>query len=124
MTTPNALPPGAATTPLNLYDYTHGQRRLTVWGFPDRQGRPVICAYVAVPVTMQAPGEPPETTWVTVARVLADHASLVRAPAGALDDYHLVCDGTCFMLYRMEAQAIADYLGLDAGPLDDGEGVA
>ena len=115
--------PAATAAPLNLYDYTHGQRRLSVWQEPDPSGTLATHAALAVPVTMQAPGEPPETQWVQVATGRAFVATLVRQWASGprrcmMETWQLNLGESQFTIYRMEAEAIAAYLGIDPAALD------
>lgn len=107
--------PAATAAPLHLYDYTHGQRRLTLWRESSTEGRVYTIATVSVPVTTQAPGTAPETEWVTVAQATTRNPQLILltdCPSDAL----LMLDAARFELTPDEADGIADYLGLPALP--------
>lgn len=111
--------PAATAAPLHLYDYTHGQRRLTIWRESDANGIVYVIATLAVPVVEQAPGEAPQIQWVRVASAVADRPQLF--PAGSREtDATLALDGARFDVHPDEADAIADYLG----PALGGEGAA
>lgn len=107
----------ATAAPLHLYDFTHGQRRLSLWRESDAHGRVYVIAILAVPVTEQEPGEAPQTRWVDVAHAMAEHPQLI--PVIDRDsDVLLALERARFDLYRDEADAVARYLGL---PVLDGE---
>lgn len=113
----NAPSQAASATPLHLYDYTHGQRRLTLWREPDLHGHLAVYASIAVPIVDQLPGEPPETLWREVATGRSSQPSLViqhvRAPFGALGSaWRLMLDSTGIPLAETEAETIAAFLGI------------
>lgn len=110
--------PAITAAPLYLYDYTHGQRRLALWREPDLHARVAVYAALCVPVTLQAPGEPPETSWVEVATARAYEAVLVRQTS-THDTWSLGIGNTAFALYRIEVEAISRYLGIDFAALGE-----
>jgi hypothetical protein len=117
----NTSNPAVAANPLHLYDLTHGQRRLTVWHERGRDGHMALHAVLAVPVTMQAPGEAPETEWIIVATARSCQPRLLQCRRDA-DNYlapiagpRLVLDGAEFALLESEAEPLAEYLASGRG---------
>lgn len=108
----NVPPPAATAAPLALYDYTHGQRRLTIWRQSDASGFVIVHAAISVPVTLQEPGEAPVTAWVDVASAADSRPLLLPSQGASVDHFRLVLGAASFWLFRMEAEAIAEYLGL------------
>lgn len=111
---------------LHLYDLTHGQRRLSLWRSVEPvTGRALLHVAVAVPLTLQAPGEAPEVEWEQVAHVAteaiaAQLCQLHRNDGGRWPDrWQLALGFTTFQLLAIEADSIADYLGLAIDTVED-----
>lgn len=108
----NAPHPAATAAPLHLYDLTHGQRRLTLWRESDQAGTVYIHFALAVPVVTQAPGEAPQTEWISVASA-SDPEPMLLYPTDESGHYGaVVLNHARFELLGDEVDAVAAYLGL------------
>lgn len=115
----NTPPPAVSAAPLHLYDFTHGQRRLTVWCEPDPDGRRAVHAALAVPYTLQDVGQAPQTEWVVVATGRAWRPALVRhcASDSGHDSYQLELGSATFPLLEPEMEPLASYLHVSPADL-------